>query len=120
MECTQKTFTLQPCLLSFSQHFSSCSPLFLQAAAAARINPRWDSLFGSGWYGGRFEQAIESNCVTDVTDCLTVEPACVSRRSMGSAPLMIAIKKWNFEFCDLLLRCGADVNAKDDKTYSGG
>lgn len=55
--------------------------------------------------------------MTDVTDCLTVEPACVSSR--GSAPLMIAIKKWNFEILDLLLRCGADVNAKDKGWYIG-
>ena len=65
-----------------------------------------------------------------VTDYLIANPACVDENFDGTKrcagiPLITAMqkgykKKENLEIFDLLLRCGANANAKESKDLWGG
>ena len=61
-----------------------------------------------------------------VTDHLIANPACVDgTKSWAGIPLITAMqkgsrKKGNLEIFDLLLQCGANVNAKENRDPWGG
>ena len=95
----------------------SLAPARLQAAAAARIRgrPSIDDAAESGNAGLVLDHIVDDPAAVHATDSgLDYDVALPRGPPSGRTALHLSSRKGHREVCELLISCGAQVNAKDN------